>query len=148
LHVRLLVPRPLANVVPAQDPGNLELVARSFAAVFEQGIFGPWLARHGMTSGPAANVGTFQNFIESAAAQRLILRSMTIYGAPNDRRYAALWHANPIFVKCHVYPAETAASYQTVFNAETLLPGFGLAGYRPAYVALSDDHIVLDRELY
>src|SRR5262249_36914048 len=32
-----------------------------FAAVFEQGIASAWLARHGMTSGPEANVGTFQN---------------------------------------------------------------------------------------
>jgi CubicO group peptidase (beta-lactamase class C family) len=28
-----------------------------------------------------------------------------------------------------------------VFNAETQLPGYQLAGYRPAYVALSGDHI-------
>jgi len=112
-----------------------------FAALFEHGICGPWLARHGMTSGPATNAGTFQNFLASAAAQRLILRSVTIYGAPNARRYAAVWHANPTFVKCHVYPAETTASYQTVFNAEIQLPGFRLEGYRPAYVALSDDHI-------
>ena len=112
-----------------------------FAAVFEQGISGSWLARHGMTSGPATHAGTFQNFLASAVAQRLILRSVTIYGAPTDRRYAAVWHANPIFVKCHVYPAETTASYQTVFDAEIQLPGFKLAGYRPAYVALSDDHI-------
>jgi CubicO group peptidase (beta-lactamase class C family) len=66
---------------------------------------------------------------------------MTIYGAPNDRRYAAVWHGNPVFVKCHVYPAETAASYQTVFNAEIQLPGVRLAAYRPSYIALSDDHI-------
>jgi len=32
-----------------------------FAAVFEQGITGPWFARHGMPSGPATNAGTFQN---------------------------------------------------------------------------------------
>jgi Bacterial tandem repeat domain 1 len=32
-----------------------------FAAVFEQGIPSPWFARHGITSGPEANSGTFQN---------------------------------------------------------------------------------------
>jgi hypothetical protein len=32
-----------------------------FAAVFEQGISGPWLAKHGMPSGSASNAGTFQN---------------------------------------------------------------------------------------
>ena len=112
-----------------------------FAAVFEQGIHGAWLARHGMTSGPEANVGTFQNLNKAAAGQKLILRTVTIYGVPNDRRYAAVWHANPGFVKWHVHPSDTGASYQVVFNAETQLAGYRLAGYRPAYVALSDDHI-------
>jgi hypothetical protein len=50
-----------------------------FAAVFEQGIHGAWLARHGMTSGPEANVGTFQNLNKAAAGQKMILRSVTIY---------------------------------------------------------------------
>ena len=34
-----------------------------------------------------------------------------------------------------------APSYQVIFNAATQLPGYQLAGYRPAYVALSDDQI-------
>jgi CubicO group peptidase (beta-lactamase class C family) len=42
-------------------------------------------------------------------------------------------------VKWHVHPADPAADYQTTFNAETQLPGYGLHGYRPAYVALSAD---------
>jgi CubicO group peptidase (beta-lactamase class C family) len=112
-----------------------------FAAVFEQGISGPWFARHGMTSGPEANAGTFQNFIKTAADQKLILRSVTIYGTPSDRRYAAVWHSNPLYVKWHVHAADTGASYQVVFNAETQLPGYQLAGYRPAYVTLSVDQI-------
>lgn len=112
-----------------------------FAAVFEQGIPGAWFARHGMTSGPEANAGTFQNLNKSAHNQKMILRSVAIYGTANDRRYAGVWHANPGFVKWHVHPSDTGASYQVVFNAETQLPGYQLAGYRPAYVALSDDHI-------
>ena len=52
-----------------------------FAAVFEQGISGSWLARHGMTSGPEANVGTFQNLNKTARDQRMILRSFAIYGS-------------------------------------------------------------------
>lgn len=71
----------------------------------------------------------------------MMLRSVAIYSTPSDRRYAAVWHSNPRFVKCHVHPADTGASYQTVFNAETQLPGYQLAGYRPAYVALSGDQI-------
>ena len=112
-----------------------------FAAVFEQGIAGAWLARHGMTSGPEANAGTFQNLNKTAHDQKMILRSVAIYGTANDRRYAAVWHANPGFVKWHVHPSDTGASYQVVFNAETQLPGYQLAGYRPAYVALSGDQI-------
>ena len=111
-----------------------------FAAVFEQGIAGAWLARHGMTSGPQANAGTFQNLNAMAAAGKMILRSLAIYGTASDRRYAAVWHANPGYVKWHVHPSDTAASYQVVFDAETQLPGYQLAGYRPAYVALSGDH--------
>jgi CubicO group peptidase (beta-lactamase class C family) len=113
----------------------------TFAAVFEQGIAGTWLARHGMTSGPEANAGTFQNLNKSAHDKKMILRSVAIYGSATDRRYAAVWHANPGFVKWHAYPSDTGASFQVVFNAETQLPGYQLAGYRPAFVAVSADHM-------
>jgi CubicO group peptidase (beta-lactamase class C family) len=112
-----------------------------FAAVFEQGIGGAWLARHGMTSGPDANANTFQHFVKTAADSKLMVRSVAIYGTASDRRYAAVWHANPRYVKWHVHPSDTGASYQTVFDAETQLPGYSLHAYRPAYVAVSDDHM-------
>ena len=108
-----------------------------FAAVFEQGISGAWQAHHGMPSGPAANPGTFQAFNAAAQAAGQILRSAAIYGTPADQRFAAVWHPNPGFVKGHVHPSETADGYQTVFDAETQLPGFTLHAYRPAYVAVS-----------
>jgi Bacterial tandem repeat domain 1 len=109
-----------------------------FAAVFEQGVGGPWMARHGMTDGSAATAGTFQ-FENAAAAGKMILRSVAIYGTGSDRRYAAVWHPNPGYVKWQVHPSNTSADYQTAFNAETQLPGYGLAGYRPAYVSISSD---------
>jgi len=112
-----------------------------FAAVFEQGVAGAWLARHGMTSGLPSQAGTFQNLNATAHDQKLILRSCAIYGTAADRRYAAVWHANPSFVKWHVHPGDTAGDYQTTFNAETQLPGYRLAGYRPAYVVPSGDQI-------
>jgi len=112
-----------------------------FAAVFEQGISGAWLARHGMTSGLPSQAGTFQNLNTTAHDQKLVLRSCAIYGTSADRRYAAVWHSNPGFVKWHVHPGDAAADYQTTFNAETQLPGYQLAGYRPAYVALSGDQV-------
>jgi CubicO group peptidase (beta-lactamase class C family) len=112
-----------------------------FAGVFEQGITGPWLARHGMTSGLRSNAGTFQHQNAMAFSQNMIVRSFAIYGSMNDRRYAAVWLANPGFVKWNVHPADTAADYQVSFDAETQLPGYQLAGYRPAFVALSADQI-------
>jgi len=112
-----------------------------FAAVFEKGIAGAWVARHGMTPGPVTASGTFDYQNQSAVNSNMILRSMAIYGTTADRRYAAIWHANPVYVKWHVHPADTASSYQTNFNAETQLAGYQLAGYRPAYVALSGDQI-------
>ena len=97
-----------------------------FAAVFEQGIVGAWFARHGMTSGPVTTANTFQHFIKTASDSKMILRSVAIYGAASDRRYAAVWHANPQYVKWHVHPSDTGSSYQTVFDAETQLPGYSL----------------------
>jgi CubicO group peptidase (beta-lactamase class C family) len=110
-----------------------------FAAVFEQGIAAPWLAQHGMPSGAATTPGTFQYENAQALAGNMILRSFAIYGTPADRRYAAVWHPNPGYVKWHPHLSDTGASYQVTFNAETQLPGYVLAGYRPAYVAVSGD---------
>jgi CubicO group peptidase (beta-lactamase class C family) len=112
-----------------------------FAAVFEQVIPGAWLARHDMTAGPKTHAGTFDNSNQTASNQKMILRSVAVYGTASDRRYAAIWHANPGYVKWHVHSADTAASYQVVFNAETQLPGYQLHGYRPAYVTLSTDQV-------
>ena len=110
-----------------------------FAAVFEQGIAGPWQARHGVPAGLANQSGSFNYFNASFASQNLYIRSFAIYGDSANRYYIAVWHANPGYVKWHVHPADPAADYQTTFNAETQLPGYGLHGYRPAYVALSAD---------
>lgn len=110
-----------------------------FAAVLERGINGTWLARYGMPSGPVENAGTFQNENANAMSRNMILRSVAIYGTAADRRYAAIWHPNPHYVKCHVHPSDSASKYQMTLNAETQLPGYDLAAYRPAYVALSRD---------
>jgi CubicO group peptidase (beta-lactamase class C family) len=110
-----------------------------FAAVFEQGIAGAWFAHHGIVAGPAANNGTFDNFNAQAKAQNQMIRSFAVYGTAQDRRYIAVWHPNPAFVKWHVHEADSAEAYQTSFNAETQLPGVFLNAYRPAYVAHSSD---------
>ena len=110
-----------------------------FAGVLERGITGPWLVRYGMPGGPVENAGTFQNENASAVAHRMILRSMAIYGTAADRRYAAVWHPNPDYVKSHVHSSDSGLRYQITLNTETQLPGYDLSAYRPAYVALSRD---------
>ena len=110
-----------------------------FAAVFELGIRGGWFARHGVPVGPEANAGSFDNLNKVARDGRMRLRAVAIYGTPSDRRYAAVWHANPTYVKWQVDASDTASEYQTTFDAETQLAGYTLAGYRPAYVTLSGD---------
>lgn len=107
-----------------------------FAAVFERGIPGAWSSRHGLTSGPDSNPGTFQHENSVARSSKMILRSFAVYGTSNDRRYAGIWHANPGFVKWHIHPSDTGSSYQTIFNEETQLPG-----YRLAYISLGEDQV-------
>lgn len=127
--------------VPVLVSGTGQIGNAVFAAVFEQGIPGAWMARHGMPAGPEANAGTFQNLNKVARAQRMMLRSVAIYGSPTDRRYMAVWHANPTNVKWHAHPSDTGESYQDAFNSEIQLPGYHLSGYRPAHVAVSSDHM-------
>jgi len=112
-----------------------------FAAVLEQGIASPWVARHGLKSGPATTPGTFEYQNAAARAAKMMLRSVAIYGTAGDRQYVAAWHVNPGFVKWHVHPSDTAADYQAAFDMETQLPGVRLHSYRPALVALADDQI-------
>ena len=110
-----------------------------FAAVLERGIIGPWLARYGMPGGPVENAGTFQNENANALANKMILRSVAIYGTAADRRYAAIWHPNPDYVKSHVHSSDSGSKYQVTLDTETQLPGYDLAAYRPAYVSVSHD---------
>jgi CubicO group peptidase (beta-lactamase class C family) len=110
-----------------------------FAAVFEQGVAGLWQARHGVPAGPVNQSGSFDYYNASFASQNLYIRSFAIYGDSVNRYYIAVWQSNPGYVKWHVHSTEPAPNYQTTFNEETQLPGYGLNGYRPAYVALSTD---------
>jgi CubicO group peptidase (beta-lactamase class C family) len=110
-----------------------------FATVFERGVNGPWLARHDMPSGSIENIGSFANENANAAAQRMVLRSVAVYGTREDRRYAAVWHSNPVYVKWHVHSSDSGSNYQVVFNTETRLPGYDLEAYRPAYIGVSHD---------
>jgi Polyglycine hydrolase-like, structural repeat len=122
-------------LISATGPSNNAV----FAAVFECDINGPWIARCGMSSGAPGSAGTFENENANAAEQRLILRSVAVYGSRDDRRYAAVWHSNPVYMKWHLHWSDSASHYQMVFDAETKLPGYDLAAYRPAWVAVCGD---------
>lgn len=99
-----------------------------FAAVFEQGVPGPWLAKHGMTQ------GAFEFINANAITGGMALRSMAVYGSPGDPRYVAVWHPRPTGVITHLRAFVEPADYQGVFDAETTLPFF-----RPRLVAVAED---------
>ncbi len=104
--------------------------AAIFAAMSEAGPVGAWKARHGITQ------AEFEAECKAAVANNQILTSVAIYGdSPSNRRYAAIWHTNTEMDRWNFHDADSSSSYQTWFNAITKLP------MRPAYVALSSDHL-------
>jgi len=100
-----------------------------YAAVFEHGVQGAWRARHGMTG------AEFDNEVKAAANAQQKLRWAAIYGAANDPRYIAVWHANPGWSKWHVFGNVKSSDYQALFQAQTQIPHF-----RPACVSVASDH--------
>jgi len=99
-----------------------------FAAVFEQGIAAPWVARHGLTT------ADFEQQMQQARVQGLIPRSVALYGNPSDRRYAAVWSKNTGNVGWVYRTLDTVDAYQTQFDQLTS------AGYRPSAFEVSGDH--------
>ena len=109
-----------------------------FAAVYEQGVPAGWLARHNLPSGYATTPDTFEQQLALAASSNLIVHRWRSTGR-QATAYAAVWYPNPRYVKWHVPGTESAADYQNTFNIQTQLPGYHLAGYRAAYIAVSSD---------
>ena len=100
-----------------------------FAAVFEAGVPGPWMARHGLDR------AGFETANNQAVLGGMALRSMTVYGSSASPRYAAVWHARRAGVLTHLRSLENAADYQAVFDAESSLPFF-----RVGFVSVAEDH--------
>lgn len=105
--------------------------AAMFAAVFEQGVSGPWTARHGSTR------AEFDAVDAQAALGGMALRSMAVYGTPADPRYAAVWHARPVGVVTHLRSLTDAPAYQAVFDAEASIPEL-----RPRLVTVDGDTVL------
>ena len=99
-----------------------------------KGVGAGWVAHHGLTA------TQFNAVNDSAMTSGLRPHSVTIYGDSGSRLYAGVWWPNTDWVKWMVNPGDSAASYQHTFNLCTQLPGYTLNAWRPAYVALSDDH--------
>jgi CubicO group peptidase (beta-lactamase class C family) len=116
----------LAATGPANDP--------VFAGTFEQAPGPVPLTRHGLVRGPASDPGTIDHWIAQARTNGWMPRSIAVYGAAPDLRYAGIWVDNPQGV-CWAMDglADTAGDYQSRFDA--LVP----AQARPVQVAVSPD---------
>lgn len=104
-----------------------------FAAVFELNAASSLLLYYGMNSAQFASNNA------NALSQNLYLVSLTIYGTPSARLYAAIWHGNSVYTKWHVHAADSAAAFAVTFAQETQLPGVTPNAYRPALIAISSD---------
>ncbi len=100
------------------------------AAVFEQGITLPWVAKHGLVNGQDVNQNTIEYWNVHARQQRQILRSAAVYGVPSKREYLAVWHTQ-LEAHANGRTAETAQDHQEWFDAFQTVP------LRPAFVAAS-----------
>ena len=98
-----------------------------FAAVAENNVSGPWVARHNITLG--------QYMDQNLAARQetgLYLHSVAIYGSSLDRRYAGVWRQNTQGFEWSASTyLETPQEYQRDFDF------FTQNGWQPRYVGVS-----------
>ena len=111
------------TIVSATGPA----AAARFAAVAEQGITGPWVARHTID----ADAYDFQLVL--ATSNNLIPRSVAIYGDSSARRFTGVWHHDPRGIGWPSVTDVTAAQYQQSFDV------LMSHGYRPRYLAVAGD---------
>lgn len=116
-----------------------------FAAVFQPQNPIP-LTRHLLGSGDPSDTGTIQGMDAQARSQGLILHWAASYGDSGNPRYAAIWFPDPdITLWNNDGLADSAATYQSRFNAETS------AWCRPSFVTLNGDNqylsLFIDRQI-
>ncbi|KIK58233.1 hypothetical protein GYMLUDRAFT_202701 [Collybiopsis luxurians FD-317 M1] len=100
-----------------------------YSGVMEQISVTSWVQWCDMT------LSDFNNNDQEARGARQILRSFREYGTSSDRRYCAVWHANPTYDKSSLFNSPmTASDYQAVFDSETTKPY-----WRPGYLSISED---------
>ena len=98
-----------------------------FAAVAEQGIAPPWVARHNID----ADAFDFQTTL--AVSDNLIARTVAVYGDAGARRFAGVWLPNTRSVDWPMVTDVSPEQYQQVFNALTS------RGFRPRYLSVAGD---------
>lgn len=82
----------------------------------------------------------FQTFLDESNGQKMIVKGFDEYGTfqnPADRKYCGLRHANTANDKWTSWYDMDYPAYQNIFNAETQK-----RFWRPAYVTISEDHLV------
>ncbi len=106
------------------------------AAVFEKGVKGGWVAKHGLISGSEHDQNTIEYWCKRNRRDGMVLQSGAIYGSLTQRQYIAVWHYN---AEAHWNwrTADTSATYQAAFNA------FNEGGLRPGFAAPSSSQIYL-----
>ena len=108
-----------------------------FASVFEKTSAPGCLVKYDLTAGPATEPATFNFFNQWAHDHGFILKSASIYGSINDRRYAAIWGPNSTKARWICRNADTSGDYQKWFDA------YGQMAFRPACFSLTSDQLYL-----
>lgn len=108
----------------------------SFTVLFEQGVQGPWFARHRLKWGPESDVDTIIHENIRAFDHGFIPRCLVAYGTPEERRFAGIWTHNEGSIPWSWWWADPD-TYQLFFDAE--LRG----GLRPTWVAEANDGWIL-----
>jgi CubicO group peptidase (beta-lactamase class C family) len=105
------------------------------AAVMEQSTHGVSLTRYGLHSGSADDSSTLEHWIREARQKNWIPRWISMYGEPNNRRYAIVLDPNPTRSLWSIagWWGENGTDYQNRFNAQVQ------QWARPAFVTVSPD---------
>ena len=104
------------TILAATGPSNNPV----YAAVMEKSNHGVSLTRHHLVSGSDKDSATVQYWLAEARRQNWIPRWISVFGEPNNRRYALVLDPNPDHVRWSAdgVEGETAEAYQGRFNAQ------------------------------
>jgi hypothetical protein len=118
----------VSTILTATGPRNGAVYAGVMAKLSDSG---EWFQHRDMSA--TEN----QNNCNTAKQNGQILVSFREYGDPSDRRYCAVWHANPNSIQWDYRDTQSYSEYQTTFNAKITTPS-----WRLSYATLSDDQRV------